>query len=512
MTPQALRDGHARDVANRTPIAVSVMLATIMISLDTTIANVALPHIQGSVSASTDQITWVLTSYIVASTIMTPLTGFLTERMGRKMVLIVSIIGFTAASMLCGVAQNLIEIVLFRLLQGLFGAALIPLSQAVLLDINPPERHGQAMAVWGAGAVLGPLLGPGLGGWLTDNLDWRWVFFINLPIGILAFCGVFFFLSEKKSSEKRKFDTLGFLALAIAIGAFQLMLDRGPSQDWFGSREIWAELIVAIIALWVFGVQLATAEKPFVARELLADGNFITCCVFGFFIGILLYSTLALLPPLMQTLLGYPVAFTGLVSMPRGLGSFIAMFAVGQLMGRMNIKLILTVGLAISAVSLWQMSHYNLEMDTTLLITSGFLSGVGTGLIFVPLSTIAFAKVAPQHRAEGAGLFTLIRNIGSAAGISIMQALFVSGIEKHHAILVEHARPDNPLYRAYAPNAFSTEAAMAAFNGVISRQAAMLSYLDDFRLMLVITIACAPLILLMRTPKPGAKAANVSDH
>lgn len=223
MTPKALQEGHARDVANRLPITISVMLATIMISLDTTIANVALPHIQGSVSASTDQITWVLTSYIVASTIMTPLTGFLTERMGRKMVLIVSIIGFTAASMLCGVAQNLVEIVLFRLLQGLFGAALIPLSQAVLLDINPPERHGQAMAVWGAGAVLGPLLGPGLGGWLTDNLDWRWVFFINLPIGIVAFCGVFFFLSEKRSSEKRKFDTLGFLALAIAIGAFQLM-------------------------------------------------------------------------------------------------------------------------------------------------------------------------------------------------------------------------------------------------------------------------------------------------
>jgi DHA2 family multidrug resistance protein len=496
-------EGHARDVANRTPITISVMLATIMISLDTTIANVALPHIQGSVSASADQITWVLTSYIVASTIMTPLTGFLTERMGRKMVLIVSIIGFTAASMLCGAAQNLIEIVLFRLLQGLFGAALIPLSQAVLLDINPPERHGQAMAVWGAGAVLGPLLGPGLGGWLTDNLDWRWVFFINLPIGIVALGGVFFFLSEKKNNEHRKFDTLGFLALAIAIGAFQLMLDRGPSQDWFGSREIWAELIVAIIALWVFGAQLATAQKPFVARELLADGNFITCCVFGFFIGILLYSTLALLPP---------VAFTGLVSMPRGLGSFIAMFAVGQLMGRMNIKLLLAVGLSISALSLWQMSHYNLQMDTTLLVTSGFLSGVGTGLIFVPLSTIAFAKVLPERRPEAAGLFTLIRNIGSAAGISIMQALFVSGIEKHHAVLVEHARPDNPLYQAYAPNTFSTEATMAAFNGVIGRQAAMLSYLDDFRLMLVITIACAPLILLMRTPKPGAKAANVSDH
>jgi DHA2 family multidrug resistance protein len=501
------------DAANRTAITVSVMLATIMISLDTTIANVALPHIQGSVSASADQITWVLTSYIVAATIMTPLTGFMTDRMGRKMVFLVSIAGFTVASMLCGVATSLIEIVLFRLLQGLFGAALIPLSQAVLLDINPPEKHGSAMAIWGAGAVLGPILGPALGGWLTDNLDWRWVFFINLPIGLLAFGGVFFFLAEKKADVQKRFDLLGFCSLAIAIGAFQLMLDRGPGQDWFGAIEIWVYLIVGGLALWTFGVQLATADKPFVDRALLGDANFITCCAFGFFIGILLYSTLALLPPMMQSLLGYPVAYTGLVSMPRGIGSFIAMFAVGQLIGRVDTRVVLVTGLAISAVALWQMTQFTIGMDSRLIIISGFLSGVGTGLIFVPLSTIAFAKVMPQHRAEGAGLFTLVRNIGSAAGISIMQARFVTGIETHHAVLVEHARPDNPIYRAYAPHVFDTEGAMAAFNAVITRQASMLSYLDDFRLMLGITILCAPLILLMRTPKTkGGETPHVADH
>uniref|UniRef100_B0SY69 Drug resistance transporter, EmrB/QacA subfamily n=1 Tax=Caulobacter sp. (strain K31) TaxID=366602 RepID=B0SY69_CAUSK len=502
------------DAANRVPITVAVMLATIMNSLDTTIANVALPHIQGSVSASAEQITWVLTSYIVAATIMTPLTGFFADRVGRKMVFLVSIAGFTVASMLCGVATSLVEIVLFRLLQGLFGAALIPLSQAVLLDINPPEKHGSAMAIWGAGAVLGPILGPALGGWLTDNLDWRWVFFINLPIGILAFCGVFFFLSEKKSPEKKRFDVLGFASLALAIGGFQMMLDRGPSQDWFASSEIWLYLIVGIIALWIFGVQLATAAKPFVDRALLADVNFITSCVFGFFIGILLYSVLALLPPMMQNLMGYPVAFTGLVSMPRGIGSFIAMFAVGQLIGRMSIKLILLIGLAVSAVSLWMMTQFTLGMDTRLIIVSGFLSGVGTGLIFVPLSTIAFATVRPQHRAEGAGLFTLIRNIGSAAGISIMQARFVSGIEVHHAKLVEHARPDNPLFHAYAPLVFQAQDAMARFNGVITRQASMLSYIDDFQLMLGITILCAPMILLMRTPKKtsGGETVHVAEH
>ena len=245
MTIAAAKPGDGVNVA---AITISVMLATVMNSLDTTIANVALPHIQGSVSASADQITWVLTSYIVAATIMTPLTGFLADRLGRKMVFLISIAGFTLASMLCGIATSLAEIVLFRLLQGLFGAALIPLSQAVLLDINPPEKHGQAMAVWGAGAVLGPILGPALGGWLTDNLDWRWVFFINLPIGILAFGGVFLFLSEKKGDEKRPFDMLGFASLALAIGAFQMMLDRGPGQDWFAATEIWIYLIVAIVA------------------------------------------------------------------------------------------------------------------------------------------------------------------------------------------------------------------------------------------------------------------------
>ncbi|WP_165187089.1 DHA2 family efflux MFS transporter permease subunit [Caulobacter soli] len=500
------------DAANRVPITIAVMLATVMSSLDTTIANVALPHIQGSVSASAEQITWVLTSYIVAATIMTPLTGFLADRLGRKIVLLASIGGFIVASMLCGIADSLFEIVLFRLLQGLFGAALVPMSQAVLLDINPPEKHGSAMATWSAGAVLGPLLGPVLGGWLTDNLDWRWVFFINLPIGILAFCGVFLFLSEKKGAHKR-FDVLGFVSLAFAIGGFQLMLDRGPSQDWFASTEIWAYLIVGVIALWIFAVQLATAQKPFVDRTLMADSNFVTSCVFGFFIGILIFSVLALLPPLMQNLLGYSVSYTGLVSMPRGIGSFIAMFTVGHLIGRIPIKALLSIGLGASALGLWFMTQFSLAMDEHLIVIGGFLSGIGTGLIFVPLSTIAFATVQPQHRAEGAGLFTLIRNFGSAVGISIMQARFVSGLEVHHAKLVEHARPDNPLFHAYAPLAFATTEAMARLDGLISRQAAMLSYVDDFQLMLGVTFLCAPLILIMKTPKKsGGETVHVADH
>jgi DHA2 family multidrug resistance protein len=324
---------------------------------------------------------------------------------------------------------------------------------------------------------------------------------------------VFLFLPEKKGAHRR-FDVLGFLSLAFAIGGFQMMLDRGPSQDWFASTEIWTYLVVGVIALWIFGVQLATARRPFVDKTLMADTNFVTSCMFGFFIGILIFSVLALLPPMMQNLLGYPVAYTGLVSMPRGIGSFMAMFGVGQLIGRVNIKLILSMGLAVSAYALWLMTGFTLGMDNHLIIAAGFLSGIGTGLIFVPLSTIAFATILPRHRAEGAGLFTLIRNFGSAAGISIMQARFVSGVEVHHAKLVEHARPDNPLFQAYAPLIFQTQDAIARFNAVVTRQASMLSYVDDFQLMLGITILCAPLILIMRTPRkfPGGETIHVADH
>lgn len=499
------------DAANRVPITISVMLATFMSSLDSTIANVALPHIQGSVSASADQITWVLTSYIVAAAIMTPLTGFLSGKFGRKIVLLICVAGFTGASMLCGIADSLVEIVAFRLLQGVFGAALIPMSQAVLLDINPPERHGQAMAIWGAGAVVGPILGPALGGWLTEHLSWRWVFFINLPVGIVALIGLVVFLSEKRAEIQKRLDVLGFAALAVAVGAFQLLLDRGPSQDWFGSPEIWTYLVVAGIALWVFCVQIATAKRPFVSRDILANRNFVVASLIGFLLGVLVYASMALLPTLMQNVMGYPVAFAGLVSMPRGFGSFLTMFTVGFLLGRVPLKAILLTGMVFSALSLFLMTRFSLGMDTRLLIVSGFVQGLGTGFLFVLLSTIGFSTIAPEHRGEAAGFFTFIRNVGASVGISIMQARLVTGVETHHAVLVEQARPDNPLYQAYLapPYSFDTTAGLSALNAMLTRQATMLSYIDDFRLMLILTIVCAPMILLMRAPKTQTEAPHV---
>lgn len=489
----------------RIVITVSIMLATLMNSLDTTIANVALPHIQGSVSASQDQITWVLTSYIVAAAIMTPLVGWLAARFGRKMVFMVSIGGFVVASMLCGIASSLVEIVGFRLLQGVFGASLIPLSQAVLLDTYPPRQHGQAMAVWGAGAILGPILGPALGGWLTDNLSWRWVFYINLPIGILAFLGVFLFISGDREHERPKFDFFGFGTLAVAIGSMQMFLDRGASQDWLNSTEVRIEGLIAILSTYLFIVQMLTAEKPFVSIAIFKDRNFVTASFFGFLIGILLFSGLALLPPMMENLLGYSVVTTGLVSMPRGLGSFVAMFAVGQLVGRVDLRLILLAGLGLSAIAVWQMSHFSLQMTSMPIITSGMLQGLGTGLLFVPLSTLAFSTLPLQYRTEAAGFYTLIRNIGSSVGISLMQVLLGDNLAQAHADMARHAAPDNPMFRlpGVAFDLMSLKG-LAALNGEITRQAAMIAYVDDFRLMLIITLAAAPLLLLLRPVKRGA--------
>ncbi|THD79468.1 MAG: DHA2 family efflux MFS transporter permease subunit [Phenylobacterium sp.] len=482
------------------------MLATVMNSLDTTIANVALPHIQGSVSASSDQITWVLTSYIVSAAIMTPLSGWLADRLGRKTVFLLSIGGFTAASMLCGIASSLPEIVIFRLLQGVAGAALIPLSQAVLLDIYPKEQHGQAMAIWGAGALLGPILGPALGGYLTEDFSWRWCFYINLPVGILAFLGVLIFISGDRVARAKPFDFLGFGMLSLFVASMQLMLDRGPSQDWFSSMEITTYAILAAITGWVFVAHTLTAEHPFFDRRLARDRNFVTASVFGFFVGVLLFSTMALLPPMLQVLMGYPVLTSGLVTMPRGLGSFLAMFFVGRLIGRVDTRAILLFGLGLNALALYQMMHFDLSMGTGAVIVSGIIQGFGIGFLFVPLSTLAFATVPPVLRPEGSSLYTLVRNMGSAIGISMMQALVVSNTQVVHSSLASHLNPSDPVVRDGLPAAMNptTVAGASALNAEISRQASMVAYVDDFRLMFFITLACVPMLLLMRSPKREA--------
>ena len=484
----------------RVPITIAIMLATLMNALDTTIANVALPHIQGSVSASQEQITWVLTSYIVAAAIMTPMTGWLSGRIGRKQLFLISIVGFTVASMLCGAATSLFEIVLFRLLQGLFGASLVPLSQAVLLDINPPEKHGQAMAVWGMGVMLGPILGPGLGGWLTDNFSWRWVFYINLPVGILAFMGVWLFIKGNKHDNPKPFDFFGFGSLVTFIAAAQMFCDRGPSQDWFASKEIWTELIVAVVAFYLFITHTITAKHPFFDRALSRDRNFVVATVFGFALGVLLFSTLALLPPMLQNLMGYPVMTSGLVTMPRGIGTLLSMFVVGRAMGRIDTRLILLTGFSLSAIALWQMSNFSLDMGMTPVVISGLIQGFGIGLIFVPLSALAFATLNPSLRAEASAVYNLVRNLGSSVGISAVIAMQTYLGDVSHADQAAHVDPTNPFLSQVLP-AGGGAAAIEGLNAEITRQAAMVSYVDVFRMMVFMTLAVIPLLVLLSKPK-----------
>ena len=490
-------------------ITVSVMLASIMQALDNTIANVALPRIQGSVSATQDQMAWVLTSYIVAAAIMTPLSGWLAGQIGRKRVFLYSVVGFTVASMLCGLAQSLPQIVLARLLQGLCGAALVPLSQAVLLDINPPARQARAMAVWVMGVTLGPIIGPALGGWLTEDYNWRWVFYINVPFGILAFLGILSFLPEGPIGKSR-FDFFGFAVLSLGIGAFQIMLDRGQLKDWFSSTEIWVEATVAAVALYLFVIHMLTTTKTrFVSPALFKDRNFITGNLFIFIVGAVLFATLALLPPLLQDLLNYPVVTTGLVTAPRGMGTLVAMFIVGRMMGKVDTRLIIGTGFALTAMSCWQMTGFDLQMDSSKVVWSGISQGLGTGFVYVPLAAATFATLSPALRNEGTAIFNLIRNLGSSIGISVVNTLLTRNTQIVHSTLGERVTRYSPLLHAPLPGGPASLRSLAGLNATVTEQAAMIAYNNDFQLMMVLSLVAIPLVLLLRKGAVATKPIHI---
>ena len=500
-------------VANRGAITISIMLATYMQGVDTTIANVALPHMQGSFSAAQDQIAWVVTSYIVAAAIMTPLTGWLAGRLGIKYVFFVSVAGFTLASALCGVATSLAQMVIYRLLQGICGAALVPLSQSVLLQINPPQRHAKAMSVWGMGVILGPIIGPALGGWLTDQYNWRWVFFINVPFGLLAAAGILIFIRDTRRAHRESFDFFGFATLSLAIGALQMFLDRGELKDWFGSTEIWVEATIAGLAFYLFVVHTVTAtDRSFLNRDLLKDANCAVGTILMFLVAIPLFGTMVLLPTMLQDLLNYPVLTTGFVLVPRGLGTMAAMFVVARLIGRVDTRLIILAGLTLTAVALWQMTGFSLLMGMGPVISTGVLQGFGLGLVFTPLSVVTFSTLPRKILTQGTAIFSLTRNIGSSVGIAIVEALLVENTQVVHSRLVEQLRPDNPLARLphmAAPFSLTDPSGIAALNAEATRQAAMVAYIDNFKLMMVIVIVGLPLLLLLRRPLP-APAATVA--
>jgi DHA2 family multidrug resistance protein len=498
-TPSA-PTGHEA-APHRVLITVTVMLASIMQALDNTIANVALPRIQGSLSASQDQMSWVLTSYIIAAAIMTPLSGWLAGRIGRRRVFLTSIIGFTITSALCGLAQSLPEIVIARLLQGICGAALIPMSQAILLDINPPEKHARAMAIWVMAVTIGPILGPALGGWLTENYNWRWVFYINVPFGLLSAFGTLAWISETPSRESR-FDFFGFATLSLAIGAFQMMLDRGQLKDWFNSTEICVTATIAAVSLYLFIVHmLTTKETPFVSAALFKDRNFLTGSVFIFIVGAVLFAVLALLPPLLQDLMNYPVVLTGLVTAPRGAGTFGAMFLVQWLMRKkVDVRVVIGAGFLITAASLYMMTGFYLQMGQSMVVWSGLLQGLGAGMVYVPLAAVTFTTLAPALRNEGTAIFSLMRNIGSSIGISIVTALLTRNTQIMHSRLAENVTPYfNPWHASP-----STAAGAQMVNHTVTSQAAMIAYNNDFKMMLILSLAAAPAVFLLRISKKAA--------
>jgi len=529
MDPDALR--------RRRWLTVVVMMATIMQALDGTIANVALPNIQGSLSATQEQVAWVITSYIVSAAIATPLAGFCAVRFGVRRILVSSVIGFTIASMLCGAAQTLPQLVAFRTMQGVCGAALVPLSQTLMMEAYPREEQGKAMAMWGVGTMLGPITGPTLGGWLTDEYTWRWVFYINLPVGILCAVGLMILIKNKASDTPRPFDLLGFTLLSIAIGTFQLMLDRGEQIDWFGSREIVIEAAVAGIAAAMFVIHMLTSDHPFLPRDLFRDRNLMLGIIFTAITGLLMIVTATLLPPFLQQLKGYPVFTTGILMAPRGIGTMISMFMVSRLIGRVDARWLIAIGLSLCGLSLYDMTQFSIDVSEGQVIWNGFMQGIGLGLVFPPLTTLAFATVPARIRTEGAAINALMRNLGASIGVAVLVAMLDRNTQINRSTLAEYLTPFSPLWRfgtTPIENGIPVDRAritahMTPFGGgwpygsvpvddpskligmwgeELNRQASMIAYLNDFRVLAVAAVVFIPLLFLMRRQAQYARPSR----
>ncbi|MBS0223133.1 MAG: DHA2 family efflux MFS transporter permease subunit [Proteobacteria bacterium] len=508
-------------------LTVVVMMATIMQALDGTIANVALPNMQGSLSATQEQVAWVITSYIVSAAIATPLAGFCAVRFGVRRILVSSVIGFTIASMLCGAAQTLEQLVLFRAMQGVCGASLVPLSQTLMMEAYPREEQGKAMAMWGVGTMLGPITGPTLGGWLTDQYTWRWVFYINLPVGVMCAIGLMILIKNKASDNPRPFDLLGFTLLSIAIGSFQLMLDRGQQLDWFGAREIVVEAVVAGVAISMFLIHMLSDDHPFLPRDLFRDRNLMLGIIFTAVTGLLMIVTATLLPPFLQQLKGYPVFTTGIVMAPRGIGTMISMFVVSRLIGRVDARWLIALGLGLCGLSLYDMALFTLDVSEERVIWNGFLQGIGLGLVFPPLTTLAFATVPARIRTEGAAINALMRNLGASIGVAALVALLARNTQENRSQMVEHLTPFSPLWRfgttpmehgipvdrsriidylmpfnsgwPYGSVPVDDPSKLVAVWGEeLTRQAAMVAYLNDFRVLAVSAVIFIPLLFFMR--------------
>jgi MFS transporter, DHA2 family, multidrug resistance protein len=515
-----MSDGAASPVAvpglRRTMVTICAMTATIMQALDTTIANVALPYMQGSLSASQDQINWVLTSYIVAAAIMTAPVGWIANRFGRKRIFIVCSAGFTFASVLCGLAQDINQMVLFRLLQGVFGAALVPLSQAVMLDSYSLQERAKAMSIWGMGVMMGPIMGPSLGAWLTETYSWHWVFFVNLPFGIFTVLGLMVFMDETKKNLELRFDWLGFIALAIGIGAMQVALDRGEQLGWLESNEIIAEMIVSIAGFYFFFAHSFTTAKPFIQFAIFKDKNFVGGCVFMAVMGLVLFSTMALSSPYLQNVIGYPIITAGLLLATRGCGTFVAMMLVGRMMKYIEARTLIISGLSLMAGSLFFMTGWTDQTGVPEIIVLSIIQGFGLGLVFVPLSTVAFLTLPNHLRTDGTSMLTLLRNVASSIGISVVIAQLTEGSRRTYAILSEHINPFN--HALQMPDVRSmidlgSDAGRAMADAMVSMQSQIIAFSLDYQLVMIVTLCAIPLAIMIGSTKAALrKQAQGPEH
>jgi DHA2 family multidrug resistance protein len=499
-------------VPHRGLITASAMLAMFMQTLDSTIANVALPYMQGSMSASADEITWVLTSYVIAAAIMTAPVGWMAVRFGRKRLFIICIAGFTVTSMMCGAAQSLEQLVGFRLLQGMFGAALAPLSQATMLDIYPFSRRAQAMAIFSMGVTMGPMVGPTLGGYLTDMYSWRWVFYVNLPFGILSAVGLFLFMPAAPARPSLKFSWYGFGVLALGCGALQMMLDRGQTLDWFSSPEIIAEATLAGLGFYLFIVHMWTAEKPFLSAGLFKDRNFSSGMVMVFCVSSVMLATSALLAPYLQNLAGYPVYTAGWALAPRSIGTMAAMYLASQLGMKVDQRKIMAVGLVILGWALWVMSTWTPDVTEHQMWVVMVLQGFAVGLVFNPMTVMAYTTLSSSLRGEGTALQSLARNIGSAIGISVTSFTLTREVQVNHADIAATITPfDRVLQAGDAVSHMldpATRHGAALLDRMVNQQAEIIAYNNDFRLMMLTIVPPLLLLLLMRRhARPAATAA-----
>jgi len=513
---EAAEHSEWKPQANPWMIAASVMLATFMVVLDSSVANVALPHIAGNLSASTDESTWVLTSYLVANAIMLPAAGWIARRIGRKRLLLLSILLFTAASLLCGMSLNMPMLIVARVLQGIGGGGMQPLAQSILLESFPPRQHGTAMAVYGVGVIVAPVIGPTLGGWITDSYSWRWIFYINLPIGILALFMVNLYVEDPpylRKAFRGAIDYFGFGLMALWLGTLQLVLDKGQEADWFAAPWICWTAAISTLALICFVIRELTDREPIVQLRVFLDRNFavgtLITCMYGF----VLYGATAMLPLFLQTMLGYSALQSGMTVSPRGIGAMASMIMVGILVRYIDGRLLMAFGFALLGASTWMLGNISLEIGMVSVVAPNVINGFAMGFIFVPLTTMTLSRMRKQDIGNAAGIYNLARNVGGSIGIASVMAMLVRGSQVHQSYLAANAGAGNPvagmLVRGLQARLFSQGSdmvsaqhkALGALYRSVEQQSALLAYADNFRLIAILAFSCIPLLLLFRRLK-----------